>query len=521
MILISAGLVLTAIVLLIAGFVMSQPFLVMWSIAVSVLSAVFLVIGALLRRHELFPAGGRGGAAPPPPPRGSVPPGPPVPNQPVMRTPPPTVPHGVRQTVPVAPQQGPGRTAAARRGHLGDDAIVLVIPGRKRYHVAGCRQLAGRDHEELTHEEAREEGFTPCTTCLPEFTGGLQQGAPPEIREPVSPSPRGPGSSDRADAAEAGVRDPAGLASHAAVPPDVRDTPVTRPYVQSPSAPAEQTRRTEPEPGPAQPPSAGQPDRPQTEERVVPPRTAEAPAHPQPSQAPAPGPEKTEDSGEAEDPNATSWFSRDIVRHLVPDDASAESKEPATGQEKKGVPAEAGDREAAEAQKEPAEPARKTTSPAKAAEPSQTESAPVKPASTEPAVTKPADAGQAPAEGTKPVEPAETGPGRAGRPVPVGSTSAAPEQVAVPESPAKPEAQAPDAKETGEGGAAPEKKPDAGEPEMVKIIVGTRRFHSPTCPLIRGLDAIKGVEGSGLETISLADAEAAGMRSCSVCRPIT
>ncbi|MGW0446949.1 hypothetical protein ACWDWV_16460, partial [Streptosporangium sandarakinum] len=75
MILISAGLVLTAIVLLIVGFVLAKPFLVMWSIAISVLSAVFLVIGALLRRHELFP-GGRAGATPPLQPREPAPTGP-------------------------------------------------------------------------------------------------------------------------------------------------------------------------------------------------------------------------------------------------------------------------------------------------------------------------------------------------------------------------------------------------------------------------------------------------------------
>ncbi|MFC7643452.1 hypothetical protein ACFQX6_23505 [Streptosporangium lutulentum] len=63
MILVSAGLVLTAIVLLIAGFVLGQAYLVMWSIAISLLSAVFLVIGALLRRHELFP-GGHAGVTP-------------------------------------------------------------------------------------------------------------------------------------------------------------------------------------------------------------------------------------------------------------------------------------------------------------------------------------------------------------------------------------------------------------------------------------------------------------------------
>ncbi|MCF6476720.1 hypothetical protein FAF44_51610, partial [Nonomuraea sp. MG754425] len=52
---------------------------------------------------------------------------------------------------------------------------MLVIPGRKRYHVPGCRQLTGRDHEELTYEEAREEGFTPCTACLPDAALGGRQ----------------------------------------------------------------------------------------------------------------------------------------------------------------------------------------------------------------------------------------------------------------------------------------------------------------------------------------------------------
>ncbi|TLF63903.1 hypothetical protein FE391_28225, partial [Nonomuraea sp. KC401] len=74
MILISAGLVLAAVVLLIAGFVLAKPFLIMWSIVVSVLSALFLVIGAFLRRNELFPGGGQA-AAPATPPKGLTPPG--------------------------------------------------------------------------------------------------------------------------------------------------------------------------------------------------------------------------------------------------------------------------------------------------------------------------------------------------------------------------------------------------------------------------------------------------------------
>jgi len=45
---------------------------------------------------------------------------------------------------------------------------VYVVPGRRRYHIDSCRQLAGRSKEELTFEEAREEGFSPCTACLPD-----------------------------------------------------------------------------------------------------------------------------------------------------------------------------------------------------------------------------------------------------------------------------------------------------------------------------------------------------------------
>ncbi|TMR20660.1 hypothetical protein ETD86_17950, partial [Nonomuraea turkmeniaca] len=185
MILISAGLVLAAVVLLIAGFVLAKPFLIMWSIVVSVLSALFLVIGAFLRRHELFPGGGQ--AAPPAtPPAGLLPPGLPY-NQtgPVAHQPPP------QQTRPQPPQRTVTVPAAAPRrppaGGLAPDALVLVIPGRKRYHMAGCRQLAGREHEELTHEEAREEGFTPCTTCLPDAALGGRQLPPAADPEPAAP----------------------------------------------------------------------------------------------------------------------------------------------------------------------------------------------------------------------------------------------------------------------------------------------------------------------------------------------
>lgn len=46
-----------------------------------------------------------------------------------------------------------------------EPAVVRVVPGRKRFHETGCALLAGRDSEEVTRDEAEEEGFTPCTVC--------------------------------------------------------------------------------------------------------------------------------------------------------------------------------------------------------------------------------------------------------------------------------------------------------------------------------------------------------------------
>ncbi|MEV0619990.1 hypothetical protein AB0I81_42195 [Nonomuraea sp. NPDC050404] len=179
-----------AVVLLIAGFVLAKPFLIMWSIVVSVLSALFLVIGAFLRRNELFPGGGQA-AAPATPSKGLMPSTPtytqtgPMSHHHHHQPPPPQQP----RPQPRPPQRTATVPAPAQRrpapGGITPDAIVLVIPGRKRYHVPGCRQLAGREHEELTYEEAREEGFTPCTTCLPDAALGGRQLPPAADPEPA------------------------------------------------------------------------------------------------------------------------------------------------------------------------------------------------------------------------------------------------------------------------------------------------------------------------------------------------
>jgi hypothetical protein len=46
-----------------------------------------------------------------------------------------------------------------------DGEVVFVVPGRMRFHVAGCRLLDGKSAEQLTLEEAEDEAFTACTVC--------------------------------------------------------------------------------------------------------------------------------------------------------------------------------------------------------------------------------------------------------------------------------------------------------------------------------------------------------------------
>lgn len=74
----------------------------------------------------------------------------------------------------------------------------------------------------------------------------------------------------------------------------------------------------------------------------------------------------------------------------------------------------------------------------------------------------------------------------------------------------------PEAKPAPKSAESPKDKPEAPDrderPGTVKVIVGTRRYHSTACPLIRGAG------DTGVETMSLARAEAARLTSCSVCQ---
>ncbi|WP_116452782.1 hypothetical protein [Blastococcus litoris] len=45
---------------------------------------------------------------------------------------------------------------------------VLVVDEHPRYHLAGCRYLAGHTPIPLPLDEARTDGFTPCAVCAPD-----------------------------------------------------------------------------------------------------------------------------------------------------------------------------------------------------------------------------------------------------------------------------------------------------------------------------------------------------------------
>jgi hypothetical protein len=47
---------------------------------------------------------------------------------------------------------------------------VLVVDEHPRYHLTGCRFLAGRETIPLPLDEARADGFTPCGVCRPDAT---------------------------------------------------------------------------------------------------------------------------------------------------------------------------------------------------------------------------------------------------------------------------------------------------------------------------------------------------------------
>jgi hypothetical protein len=148
-IVISGALVFVALVLLVIGLFNPELGFVYASIAVSAAALVFLLIGVLQRRGEDTASGAAPDAAPEPT-AGEAAAAATV-----------TTAAPAREEVPVADSDG-----APEAERLG--GTVLVVADRPRYHVEGCRYLAGKDAEEVDVTEAREEGFTPCGVCKPD-----------------------------------------------------------------------------------------------------------------------------------------------------------------------------------------------------------------------------------------------------------------------------------------------------------------------------------------------------------------
>lgn len=222
MIILSGVLVVAAIALLVAGIVAgngdsAQVFgldalvVIYISIGVSIVSALCLAIGVFLRRKELF--------------------GPGVSTAPAKKRKPRREKRA--KPVPAATAAVPGAAKPAGAPEplddaveipvqpvdVPDDALVFVVRGRKRYHLDTCRQLAGRETEELTYAEAREEGFSSCTACMPDTAlaaraktepkaGGDREPKPGQGKEPVK-------AAERSGAEENGL---AGLARPAPAP---------------------------------------------------------------------------------------------------------------------------------------------------------------------------------------------------------------------------------------------------------------------------------------------------------------
>lgn len=161
MIVVSGVLVLVALVFLVVGLAQNSGLgFIYASIIASVVAGVFLLLGALQRRGTVAPVA-EGGAT-----SGEM----------LDRV----------TAVSVRPRE---TEEAAGFSSEPEAPQVAVVRGRPRYHVDGCRFLAGRpDVEHLDLEEARGEGFTACGVCKPDAALAAAEPAPePATDELVVP----------------------------------------------------------------------------------------------------------------------------------------------------------------------------------------------------------------------------------------------------------------------------------------------------------------------------------------------
>ena len=167
MIVLSAALVVVALILLVVGLTVTTLNLIYASIVVSLVALGCLLVGVFQRRGELPVASPTPAAEP-----GSTP-------------------------VAQSPQVRPGRVEklpaeqvpAAQPAPSEISGLVLVVEGRPRYHVEGCRYLTGKSSEYITMADAQHEGFTACGVCKPEASLIAMALAQPLDAQLVDPTP--------------------------------------------------------------------------------------------------------------------------------------------------------------------------------------------------------------------------------------------------------------------------------------------------------------------------------------------
>lgn len=280
MIVVSAILVGLALVLLVVGLIVGHGLtLVYLSIATSLVSAVFLGLGTFARRHGVSGQLGTDAGSVPPDGTLSWPAAGGSPQADGAQAPQPVGDLGVTTVVgtdavtttlsnatvapeplsdegdvtvvpPRAPRRGdrrPASPAAAsaeaatgreRRGATTGGPTVLaptvfVVPGRPRYHRAGCRFLTGRSAEALEMGQAREQGYSACGVCRPGESAVAQDGVggadfvfasggadAAEVSSPARPAPQRGARAAAVPPADSPPRPAGGSRSLVAVIPD-------------------------------------------------------------------------------------------------------------------------------------------------------------------------------------------------------------------------------------------------------------------------------------------------------------
>ncbi|MDN3350985.1 hypothetical protein [Actinomadura sp. DC4] len=470
MIILSGVLVVVAIALLVTGIVTGNTGhevagldglkLIYVSIGVSIISALCLAIGVFLRRKELFgsaesastkrsAASRSGKAARPAKAKARV---------------------GAGDDAPTVP------ATSATALDVPAETSVFVVPGRKRYHLETCRQLAGRDKEELTFVEAREEGFTACTACLPD-TALAVRAAFTENDSEESDDARSTESLDTADLGGRGD-DPAQVTR--------TDLPVTRldddDIPSTTTSSSSDSGTAEIEPAAASPAAAELRDEPETSTRPEREGAAETTQFDQVGDIPEAAPEPA-----AERPSAAR--KRSFFEPLERPDGSEQDS----------------------ADDEPAE----DTSP-----PETTDEGPAEEtASHEDALVEP-EAPEPPEDDAEAEEPVVEEPvveeAQAEEPL-AGSTDDLVADEPEPEPAVEEPEPAPEPEAAEETPPAEEQDEPAAHSDLpfVRILSGTKRYHRPDCALIEDIAD----DADDLETLSPAAAKERGCTPCLVCQP--